>query len=116
MAPLRGRSDTRTPGDVDLDDPEVQETIRGSFKLPMSAVQELRQLGQKAIKAAPLIQCPTLIIQGADDPTVTRDTTRQFATLFGGLLTYHEMPGDHHVAHNPENSLEMIVNFVTSNR
>lgn len=99
---------------VDIDDPAVHEVIRTSIKLPMAAVNQLRYVGQKAIKAAPLVRCPVLIIQGADDPVVTKDTTRAFVTQFGGMISYHEMPGDHHVAHQPKNSLELIVNFVRS--
>lgn len=97
---------------VELDDPAVQDAIRTTIKLPMSSVAELYQIGQQAMKAAASVRCPTLIIQGYDDPVVTKQTTRNFVTQFGGCIQYHEVAGDHHIGHDPAVALDLITHFV----
>lgn len=109
---LRQQLTDLVEGDVDLDDPDVQAEIRASVRLPMAALSEVRRLGQLATKAAARVRCPVLIIQGADDPVVTAATTRQLVMHIAGKITYHEIPGDHHVGHYPENVLGLIQQFI----
>lgn len=98
---------------LNLDDPAVQQAIRENITLPMSAVNELRTVGLMGLKVAENVNCPVLVVQGTEDPSVDFRTTRQLVTRLGGRVQYHEMAGDHHVARIPENVMPLIESFVT---
>jgi len=53
------------PG-ADLNDPEVQAIVL-SLKLPTNALDQLRLVGQSAMRLAPRLQTPTLVIQARED-------------------------------------------------
>lgn len=55
--------------EVDLDDPEVQQQLRQSIKLPVSAIDELRQATARARGALPQVRMPTLVMHGRKDDT-----------------------------------------------
>lgn len=90
--------DTRTlmaemaPG-ADLDDPEVQQTLRAAFTVPTRSLDELRRIGLMAGAAARRYEGRTTIIQGTDDPTTLPKHSRTLAARMGAPLL--SVPGDH---------------------
>jgi alpha-beta hydrolase superfamily lysophospholipase len=97
------------PG-VDLSDPEVQQTIREEFVLPLEPLHEILELGKAGYRRAPEISSPTLIIQGVDDPLVRPHLTRRLTGRMDPALTsYHEIPGAHDLmAANGNSNAEAI--------
>lgn len=57
------------PG-IDLDDPEMQRTVR-EFRVPLGLIDQLRAVSRRASAAARRIDLPTLVVQGTRD-TVAR--------------------------------------------
>jgi carboxylesterase len=92
---LRQQFDRILPG-VDLDDPDVQQTIRDEFVLPVKTINEIIRLGQDAYRTAPSVATPTLVIQGDRDPLVRPVDTRRLVRRFlPGVCTYLETEGGH---------------------
>jgi carboxylesterase len=60
--------------EADLDDPEMQQTLRQEIVLPTSSLDELRRLGTSAKKQAQR-QPPCLVLQGNADAVVTPSST-----------------------------------------
>lgn len=104
VAPFR-RADFNSPGvrrqleallpDADLDDPQVQQYLREQVRLPLSAIDDLRRLGQSARAFAPRVAGPALVLQGDADTTVPPAATRQLVSQMGRSVTYREVPGTH---------------------
>jgi carboxylesterase len=92
---LRDQFNPILPG-VDLDDPEVQETIRTEFRLSVRVIDEILNLGKKAYQHANQVQIPTLVIQGNKDPLVRPSETIKLVKRIGSKrVDYHELDGDH---------------------
>jgi alpha-beta hydrolase superfamily lysophospholipase len=92
---LRDQFNPILPG-VDLDDPEVQETIRTEFRLSVRVIDEILNLGKKAYQHANQVQIPTLVIQGNNDPLVRPSETIKLVKRIGSKrVDYHELDGDH---------------------
>lgn len=81
------------PG-VDLDDPDVQAGLR-DFAIPWGLLDELRRTGQAALRAAPQVDIPALVLQGDADPVARPARTRRLAASYAGPLTYHEVAAGH---------------------
>ncbi len=60
---------------ADIADPAVQSMVR-NIAVPTRALDQVRQLGAEALRAAPSLKIPTLILQGQYDSVVTPQTTR----------------------------------------
>jgi carboxylesterase len=80
--------------EVDLDDLEVQTTIR-ELRIPVRILGQVRRSGQLGYRAAAKVTAPTLIIQGAHDPLVKPSVTKRLAARLPNLADYVEVPGDH---------------------
>ncbi len=80
-------------GDVDFDDPTVQQGIR-DFAIPTHMLDQIRAAGERAYRAAPRIEIPTLVIQGLADELVPPESTRALTARIPGAV-YQEIPGDH---------------------
>lgn len=106
--------------ELDLDDPEVQQFLRTEVRLPLSALNDLLKLGRRAHRLAPTVSVPTLIIQGAADPTVLPAATQALSRRMNGAARYVELPGDHQLirlAGDPAHPVTAAVGeFVSSGR
>lgn len=97
--------------DIDLDDPSVQQAIR-DFKLPVSVIDQLRQVGQKAYDSAPSVTVPTLVIQGLQDELVQPRLTRQLVQRLGGPVHYLEVQGAHDIKSQSRSTWNCIYNAI----
>jgi carboxylesterase len=79
---------------VDLDDPEVQAGIM-DFEIPISMIDQVRQVGQRGYHHAPQIHTSTLVIQGTQDELVHPQTTRQLIQRLAGQVQYVEVDAGH---------------------
>ncbi len=84
----------RVLGELDLDDPAVQESIR-QISMPTSILAELRQAGRRGYRAAQYTAAPSIIFQGRDDPLAKPKLTRRLAAAYPHLAGYVELPGSH---------------------
>ncbi|NJL92339.1 MAG: alpha/beta fold hydrolase [Anaerolineae bacterium] len=94
---LRQDLATIAPG-ADLDDPAVQQALRQQVRIPLDAVHELMQLGKNALRLAPEVQAPTLVVQGKQDPTVKAEDTRTLVRQMPAGTLYHEIDANHHLS------------------
>jgi len=90
------------PPGADLEDPQVQKAIK-DFEFPLKILDDLRQVGLAARKAAPLVQTPKLILQGAQDRTVSAASTRLLLRHLAAPLCYQEFTAGHDII-NPQKS------------
>ena len=81
------------PG-LDLEDPQVQQTVR-EIPIPLSLIEQVLEIGQDAYRAAPQITAPTLVVQGARDEVVRASQTRKLLARFAARPQYHEVPAAH---------------------
>lgn len=88
----------RIMADADLDDPEVQTTVR-SLGLPVRLLGQVREAGRLGYAAAAQVQAPVLVLQGSQDvvalPSLTRQLVQQLPTVAG----YLEAPADHELVY-----------------
>lgn len=97
---LRDQFEKIIPG-ANLDDPEVQDTIRTEFRIPLKTVDEILRLGKEAYQHANMIDVPTLIIQGKNDTLVRPSETIKLAQRIGAnWVSYHELDGGHDLIQN----------------
>ncbi|MGI8486031.1 MAG: alpha/beta hydrolase [Thermomicrobiales bacterium] len=82
------------PG-LDLDDPEIVNTIKHDSAVSTETLDQLRRLAGNVRKASGNITVPTVILQGHWDNVVWPQDTRWLAGNLKGLLEYHEFPGNH---------------------
>lgn len=80
--------------DVDLSDPDVQTAII-DFEIPVTMLNQIRQLGQSAYRLAPQVTTPALVIQGKQDDLVEPQTTRQLVARFNGHTRHYEFDAPH---------------------
>lgn len=84
--------------DIDIDDPEIQQIIRERFVLPVRAAEETLRLGREAYHRAGLLDCETLVLQGAEDFLVKSKNTRKLVQrLSKGRTTYLEIDSGHNL-------------------
>ncbi len=80
--------------DINLDDPQVQETLR-RLKIPTTVFEQLDRVGQTAYQLAPQVSCPTLVIQGTQDEVAKPGNTRRMLQRLPGPLHYIEITVGH---------------------
>ena len=80
--------------DADLDDPEVQQAIR-DFRVPVKMFAQIHRAGHRAYAAAPNVNVPTLVLQGAQDELVKPALTSQVIDRLAGNIRYHEVDAEH---------------------
>jgi carboxylesterase len=85
------------PG-LDIDDPEIQRSVRREFVMPTRLINDNRLVGREAGRAARHITEPVTIIQGRPDAIVGHHNARWLVDHLGGPVTYHEVDGDHLIA------------------
>lgn len=81
--------------EMDIDDPEVQRSIREDTAISMGVVDQMRRVTVMGRDAAPDVTAPSLILQGIRDKVVTPKRTRKLLTRLAGPVTYREMDSDH---------------------
>jgi carboxylesterase len=92
---LRQEFDRILPG-VDLDDPQVRQTIQDEFILPLRAMEEVIAMGRQAYRLAPRLPARLLVIQGARDELVRPAETRRLVRRLPAERTaYHEIDAGH---------------------
>lgn len=99
-------------GDLDLDDPEVQQYLRENIIIATATLDEVRQLGRAAYKAAAALTCPTLIIQGSQDETVSPTLTRKLVQRINSRVSYHEINGTHNFPKQQTDFADIVLNFL----
>jgi len=82
------------PG-LDLDDPQVAFTIKHDSAVSTETLDQLRRLAGTVRKEATAIIVPTVILQGHTDHVAWPQDTRWLAAKLPGLLSYHEIAGNH---------------------
>lgn len=87
-------------GAIDLDDPSVQERIRG-LSLPARSISEVRELGRRAFRGAAKLNLPITAIQGSRDPVALPARTQHLLRRLPSGTRYHEVDAGHDLI-NPE--------------
>lgn len=87
--------------EVDLDDPEIQESLH-QVTIPLSIFGEVMRAGQEAYHSIGQIQVPTLIVQGSQDQVVRPERTRRILERFPSTLEYQEVTAGHKLI-DPQN-------------
>lgn len=80
--------------EVDFNDPQTIAAIR-DFVVPVGMFDELRKVGLAGWRAAPKVTCPTLILQGMEDTTVSPADTRRLARRIRGPVIRLEVRAAH---------------------
>jgi alpha-beta hydrolase superfamily lysophospholipase len=94
------------PG-VDLDDPEVQQELRG-LQVPGSILDTLRAVGRMAHRYAPQLTVDGIILQGSADVVAKASATRQLAERLGSRFDYREINGDHLLIHEGNSAFPLV--------
>ncbi len=97
--------------DLDMDDPASRETLR-SLRVPASLVDQVRQVGLAAWRAAPQVAAPTLIVQGQADETVRPAHTRKLSGRIPGPVEYREVAAGHALLDTDEAGWEAVSDLV----
>jgi carboxylesterase len=87
--------------DLDLDDANVQSTIRQAA-VPVSVLLELRKSGQQAHRYASSVTAPTYIIQGKHDDVARPKYTRRLARRLMRQVGYTEIDAGHRLVYRSE--------------
>jgi carboxylesterase len=93
--------------DLDLDDPEVQAAIRQTA-LPVSILFQLRKSGLQALKYAPEVKAPTLILQGNQDDVARPQFTRRLARRLTHVVDYVEVDAGHRLVYTSESNWPQV--------
>lgn len=80
--------------DANLDDPLIQQTLR-QLPIPVQLMDQLRLVGRAALQNASQAQCPTLVLQGAQDDVVRPAVTHQLILKLPQLQQYAEFVAPH---------------------
>ena len=82
---------------LDLEDPHVLARLRTEVRVPVAIAEALRNAAHRAILAAPVIQMPTLVVQGESDLTLSPHGARKFfQALAAKDKTFVTFPGADH--------------------
>lgn len=99
--------------DVDLTDSGNREFIAEQMTLPTATIDEVRKLAATAADAAAGIQAtPSLIIQGLSDESVRAEDTRELLQHFSGPVTYLQVPGDHLLTQDTNDTWPLVRDHV----
>ncbi len=91
----------------DVNDPAVESFVR-NITVPTRAVDQVRRLGRLALRAAPDLKIPTLILQGRVDRVVAPQTTRALVKRMGIEPEYHEFDTGHDVIETDASSWPQV--------
>jgi carboxylesterase len=80
---------------IDTADPATQAFLRDEAAVSTAMLDELRLLARGALRLAPRITVPTIIVQGYHDTIVLARHSRYLVGRMGGMVSYREVPGDH---------------------
>ncbi len=100
-------------GDVDLDDPAIQENLR-HLSMPTSILAQVQQAGRRGFHAAAHTAAPTIIFQGRDDPLAKPNLTRRLAAAYPRLSGYVELPGRHDLLTAQDAGFQAVQRIVNS--
>jgi carboxylesterase len=93
-APEVRRSITRMFGDIDLNSPAVQQSVR-ALDISVQTLAQVRRLGRTVFRKASAMKTPTVVIQGLQDPIVPPHRTRRLIRRLGNRVHYYEVEGGH---------------------
>lgn len=79
---------------IDLENPQIQQSLR-RLSVSLKPIEQIRELGQRALRLAPKIDVPTLVIQGSRDKIVPPFRTRRLISGFVNRVEYHEVEAGH---------------------
>lgn len=104
--------------DLDLDDPAVQQHLRRSIKIPVSAVDELRRGLQHTRAALAQVRVPTLVMHGCCDETIDPANAQVIMDNIGSTqkrLVWWQQTGHQMLVVGPERAAiyERTATFVT---
>jgi carboxylesterase len=94
------------PG-LDLQDPQMQQAVI-EYKIPIKLIEEVRKAGLAGYNAAPHITCPTLIVQGTQDTSVSVESTQKLIKHLNVPVSYHEFETGHKLVHPEEPTWDKI--------
>ncbi len=81
------------PG-LNLDDPATQAAMR-DFRLPLSLIDQVRQLSRRMGEALPRVRAPILVVQGARDIVVRASQTQKLLRRLRSDVRYVEVDAEH---------------------
>lgn len=90
---VRAKIASSFPG-VDLGDPAVVANLR-RVAIPFSALSQLRQAGRTALRSAPRVTAPVLVLQGQKDEVVTPENTERLIDALGGPVEVIRVQAGH---------------------
>jgi esterase/lipase len=100
--------------EIDFTNPEHVSELQ-HLQLPLYILDQIREVGRKALAAAPEVRTQTLLIQGTQDKVIQPDRTETLRDRLSAPITYEEVDGEHHLTmpHNPafENVKAKVINF-----
>jgi carboxylesterase len=79
---------------LDLDDPNVQQSLR-ELTVPVSILEQVQKVGRRATGQAWQVRLPTLTIQGTRDEVVDPAGSRKLLQRLGGPIHYVELVAGH---------------------
>ena len=107
--------------ELDLEDLSNQDSLRQGmrqFRLPTRIFDEIRRTGLSAGNSITRLDCPTLILQGRQDPLVAPKFTRQLSSSLPGKTTYLEIDAAHDLPQPDKPAwpavTDMIIRFANS--
>jgi esterase/lipase len=81
--------------DINLTDTGIQAQLRKLVTLKTESLVQLREVGKLALRSAPNVTSPCVVIQGTEDTTVIPPYTQKLITYFKTRPRYTEIPGSH---------------------
>ncbi len=93
---VRARMLQRSP-DLNIDDPQVQQHIRRSVRIPTAAIDHFFRLTRHARNLLRTVTVPALIVHGREDERIGAAGARAYARRLGTWATYVELEGTHFV-------------------
>ncbi len=82
------------PG-TDIDDPQVQKSLRRESGMSTAMLDELLKFSIEAERVAATLDVPTVIIKGHQDTIVLPKDTHRLVRKMRNLIAYHEIIGNH---------------------
>jgi carboxylesterase len=88
--------------EIDFESPEQIREFQ-HLQLPLYVLDQLREVGRKALAAAPEVHTRTLLIQGMQDRVIQPERTNFLHNRLNAPIIYKEVNGAHHLTmpHNP---------------
>ncbi len=99
--------------EIDLENPEhTKELVH--LEIPLYILDQIREVGRKALKAAPQVDMPTLLIQGTSDSVIRPERTRKLEKELSGAVTFAQVSGPHSLTmpHNP--AFEQVLDEISA--